>query len=107
MSLNTVSRWIKHAIRAAYEAAESDTNLLQLHKVKAHDVRAMSASLAFLRSVALDDIMAAASWSSHTTFTSHYLRDLSVQSDDLFRLGPLVVAKQVVQAPVRAAPWRH
>ena len=60
-----------------------------------------------LRSVVLDDIVAVASWSSRTTFTSHYLRDLSVQSDDLFRLGPLVVAKQGVRAPVRAAPRKQ
>ena len=49
VSLNTGSSWIKHAIRAAYEAAESVTSLLQLHGVKAHDVRVMSASLAFGR----------------------------------------------------------
>ena len=103
----TISRWIRDTIIWSYEAAGKAEDLLRLHKVKAHDVRAMSASLAYLHSVALEDIMTAGCWSSHSTFTSHYLRDLSVQSKDLLRLGPLVASRQVVQLTNVAAATYH
>jgi hypothetical protein len=105
ISANTISRWLVSAIRAAYEAAGSQFELLQIHGIRAHDVRAMSASLAFMRSVALEDIFQATSWRCHTTFTDFYLRDLSLQSDQLFKLGPLVVAQSVVQST--RAPHTH
>ena len=93
----TISRWLTNAIIWAYEATEGDKEQLTLHRVKAHDVRAMAASVALHRAASLEDILAAACWANHTTFTSFYLRDLSLQSQDLHRLGPIVASQQVLQ----------
>ena len=96
VTTHSISRWIQQAIRWSYLAAASQEELLRLHKVKAHDVRGIAASVAFERNVALSDIMAAACWRCHTTFTSFYLRDLSLQANDLFKLGPFVAAQHIL-----------
>ena len=44
----------------------------------------------------LQNILCAAQWCSHTTFTSFYLTDLTVIEEDL-KIGPLVTAQQVTQ----------
>jgi len=98
ITTTTVSRWIKNAILWAYDASSNDMDLHQLHSIKAHDVRAMSASLSLLRSVSLDQILQAAGWRSHNVFTNFYLRDLTAQSEDLLRLGPLITSQTVIQA---------
>ena len=54
-----------------------DEALRKLSSVRAHEVRALSASWDALKNVALADIMAACRWRGHTTFTSFYLRDLT------------------------------
>jgi len=100
ITTTTVSRWIKNAILWAYDASSHDVDMHQLHSIKAHDVRAMSASLSLLRSVSLDQILQAAGWRSHNVFTQFYLRDLSAQSEDLLRLGPLVASQTVVQTVI-------
>ena len=73
-------------------------DLHKIHSVKALDVRAMSASLSLLRSVGLDQTLQAAGWRSHNVFTNFYLCDLTAQSEDLLRLGPLVTSQTVVQS---------
>jgi hypothetical protein len=97
ISANTISRWLVKAITTAYEAVGQQSDLQRMHKVRAHDVRAMAASLAFMRSVSLEDIFQATQWRCHSTFTDFYLRDLSIQSNDLLRLGPIVAAQSLVQ----------
>ena len=96
VSTQSISRWIQQAIKWSYLAAASHGEMLKVHKIKAHDVRAFATSVAFERNVSLADIMAAACWRCHTTFTSYYLRDLSLQSNDLYKLGPIVAAQQVI-----------
>lgn len=56
----------------------------------------MAATLAFRGQVDLEQVLQAASWRSHNTFTNHYLKDLSEQQEGLRKLGPLVVAQHVV-----------
>ena len=97
ISTLTVSRWISQAVRWAYEASVLQPDLLQLHSVKAHEVRAYASSVALLRAAPLEEILEAACWKCHNTFTSYYLRDLSMISEDLLRLGPLVACQQLVQ----------
>ena len=67
VSKNTISRWITLVIRLAYQHQSSAS--LTLHKVSAHEVRALSTSWAFHHNASLDDVMAAASWKSHGTFS--------------------------------------
>jgi integrase len=87
---NTVSGWLKKAILAAYSFASEDTRTL--HGVKAHEVRAMAASWAFLRNASIESILGACRWKSHSTFSSFYLRDLTSIQDEMLRLGPVVAA---------------
>ena len=60
----------------------------------AHSFRSTSA--AFSRNVLLTSILAAATWSSSTVFTSFYLCDVQFSSSSGFSLGPLVVADAVI-----------
>ena len=89
---NTVSFWIRKMITKAYELQELEL----LGRVRAHDVRGMASSWAFLRNISLEEILAACGWKSHSTFTSFYLKDLTVQGDNLLKLGPVVVAQSTV-----------
>ena len=73
ISKNTVSSYLKRTIQMTYELAGKSEELQRLHKVKAHEVRAMAASWAFFNNVSAEDIMAACSWKSHNTFTSYLL----------------------------------
>ena len=91
---NTISFWIKKTILLAYNQASGDT--LRLFGVKAHDVRAMAASWAFTRNIALENILSACQWKTHNTFTHHYLKNLTMIADKMLKLGPVVVAKHTV-----------
>ena len=50
--------------------------------VKAHDLRSMSASLAFKGGVSLEQVLGSCYWKSHNTFTTFYLKDVAWQSTD-------------------------
>jgi hypothetical protein len=91
---DSVSVWIRKVIQKAYEHhTEEDKVVL---KYKAHDLRALAASWAFHNSVALVDVMNACTWKRHSTFSEFYLRDMASQADDLYQLGPLIVAQHKV-----------
>ena len=62
----------------------------------AHSVRGVAASWAFSRNASLSSILAAATWSSSSVFTSFYLSDVQFSSSRGFSLGPLVAAGSVV-----------
>ena len=89
----TISSWIKPTVILCYEL--SDQEALTLHQVKAHDVRAFSASKAFQSGVSLEQILSACHWKSHNTFTQFYLKDVAWADTELFHLGPVVAAQQV------------
>jgi integrase len=89
----TISSWIKKTVLFAYQDASPDeaANL----QVRAHDLRAMATSWNLHSSVRLTDILKAAQWRSHNTFTSFYLKDMTLYEEDILRLGPLVTAQNV------------
>ena len=96
ISAASISRWISSTIRHAYsQLSEEDKRSLL---VRAHEVRALATSWAFLNHAPLSDILLSAFWRSSTTFSSFYLRDLASQHEDLFSLGPVVAAQVVVSA---------
>lgn len=89
----TISSWIKKAVLYAYQdASPEEAASLQ---VRAHDLRALAASWNLHSSVRLTDIMRAAQWRSHNTFTSFYLRDMTLHEEEIMKLGPLVTAQTV------------
>ena len=89
----TISSWIKQTVILCYEL--SDQEVLSLHQVKAHDVRAFATSKAFQSEISLDQILSACNWKSHNTFTQFYLKDVAWADSELFHLGPVVAAQQV------------
>ena len=94
ISKATISSWIKQSIILAYQ--KSDQEVQNVSQVKAHEVRALAASLAFKGGVALDEIMASCFWRSHSTFTTFYLKDLCWHNGDVMKIGPVVAAQHVV-----------
>ena len=93
----TISSWIKQTITLAYERATDGD--FQLVRARSHHLRALSTTWNFQHSLNLQQILDAASWASHTPFTSFYLKEMSEVKDDLYKLGPLVMAQQVIQPP--------
>ena len=93
----TISSWIQKTVHFAYQEA-SEEEAAAMH-VRAHDLRAVSTSWNLHSMVRLADIMRAAQWRSHTTFTSFYLKDMALCEDDMLRIGPLVTAQQVTNLP--------
>lgn len=71
-SKDSIARWIVSTVRFAYENADKDT----LKTVRAHDTRRLSTSWALFNGVSSSEILKAAHWSSETTFTSFYLKDV-------------------------------
>ena len=68
----------------------------QVTEVRAHDVRAMAASLAFKGGISLEQVLSSCHWRSHNTFTNFYLKDICWENDNIFKLGPIVSAQPVV-----------
>ena len=94
ISKNTLGHWLRHTIKDAYSAAPA--RLVEDCRITPHEIRAIATSLAFSRTQSLSTVMQAAAWRSHSTFTSHYLRDDSHLYLDLHSLGPVVAAQHLV-----------
>jgi hypothetical protein len=96
VSAASISRWIASTIRKAYSSLSSRD--LSLFKIRPHELRALSASWAYINQTPLSEVLQAAFWRNPTTFSSFYLRSLECQQDNLYKLGPLVVAQTVVSS---------
>ena len=80
-------RWVAETIRLTYEnSSQSD-----LPKIKAHDVRGISASIAYYRNNPLKELCGLIGWKSSKVFVRHYLRDMA--SDTELQDIPLVAAR--------------
>ena len=86
----TISTWIVKLIRLAYESEGSDPRTLELHKVSAHEVRALSASASVFRGMTLDTVLQSCTWRSRNTFSDFYLRDMCSFLDDIFVMSSSV-----------------
>ena len=91
---STLAGWIKKTILLAYEVGSSEVQ--QVHRVKAHEVRGMAASWAYFQQVPMENILKAGTWKNHNTFTSYYLKDLTRIRGQMLTLGSLVVSQQRV-----------
>ena len=65
----TISSWIVKLIHLAYSTAGKNPGTLELHRVTAHDVRALSASTSAFRGMTTEDIMQSCTWRSRSTFS--------------------------------------
>ena len=89
----TVSFWLRKTISRAYELSGT---ALPVPAPRARETRGIAPSLLFKKNFAVDQVLKAGTWSRHTTFTRHYLRDLAHRSLDTFHLGPVVAAQALV-----------
>ena len=103
LAKSTLSRWVKYAIKNAYDTISK--NPLSLFKPRAHELRAISASWAYMNYIPLEEILKSAVWSSTSLFASHYLRDFREQTENLRAMGPIIAAQKVVGG--RANPVSH
>ena len=90
----SINIWIRNTIRLAYALHDQATD--NLGRATNHEIRSVASSLAFEKSLSLSTVMKACHWRNNTTFTSFYLRDVTVLSHDLMRLSPVVVAASVL-----------
>jgi hypothetical protein len=90
IGVNTISRWIREAIKISYQVQKS-SEIEQLYQISAHEVRAIATSLAAWKNVAIEEVLKAAYWRNHSTFTNYYLRDMSSTSSKLGVQGGAVV----------------
>ena len=94
LNKSTISRWVKYAIKHAYGSISKNPN--RLFRPRAHELRAISASWAYMNFIPLEEVLKSAVWSSSSLFASHYLRDFREQTENLRAMGPIIAAKKVV-----------
>ena len=103
LAKSTLSRWVKYAIKNAYDTISKNPN--RLFKPRAHELRAISVSWAYMNYIQLEEILKSAVWSSSSLFASHYSRDFREQTENLRAMGPIIAAQKVVGG--RANPVSH
>ena len=85
---------MKYAIKHAYNSIVKTPS--KAFKPRAHELRALSASWAYLNFIPLEEILKSAVWSSSSLFASHYLRDFKGQAENLRAIGPIIAAQKKV-----------
>ena len=68
----TISSWIKQTVLLCYQL--SDEKAHKLYQVRAHDVRAFAAFMAFQGGVSLDQTLSVCHWKAHNTITQVSMR---------------------------------
>ena len=91
ISKNALSYFIRQVIADAGAVGEAEGP-----SPKAHSVRAVATSVAFLRNWSVSKVLEAATWRSNSVFASFYLRDVSYVLEDCKSLGPFVAAGDVI-----------
>ena len=87
ISAQTLSNWIKQAIMFTHDNATTEN--VMLCGVKAHQVRAVAATKVFQK-VSVS-VLSVGGWMCHNTFTSYYLKDLTMQNSHGLFLAPAMV----------------
>ena len=91
----TISYWLKACIKECY--ASANKRLDSSNPVRGHQVRGVAASWAAKYGVSIDQLMNACYWKSHTTFSSHYLKDVWTNTEGIYFMGPLLAAQAVIR----------
>jgi hypothetical protein len=91
---STISGWIRDLVLDLYGAG-GDAGIQRRFNVKPHEVRSLAVSWAAANRASMKEVMQAANWRSHTTFTDFYLRDMTNLRGKLMKLGPLSAAQGV------------
>ena len=64
--------------------------------LRAHSIRGVATSAAFLKNCPISKVLEAASWRSNSVFSLFYLKDIEMSLDGCKSLGPFVAAGAVV-----------
>lgn len=102
ISAQTISSWLRSVISSAY--ADLSPQAAKLLRIRAHEVRAVSTSLALQRNCAVQDIIQAVGWRSNSTFARFYMRDLSTQREELNMVGDIVAAQAALSGSAAEQP---
>ncbi|XP_068221279.1 uncharacterized protein [Palaemon carinicauda] len=102
LSKNALSFFLRETIREAHLFCEEKN--FGLLKVKAHEVRAVATSLAYRKNMSVKQIMDATFWRSNSVFASHYLREVRVDYEKCYTLGPYVGTASVLGKGVTTSP---
>ena len=94
----TISSWTVKLIHLAYSTEGKNPGVLELHKVTAHEVRALSASTSAFRGMATEAIMQSCTWRSRSTFSDFYLGDMCAFLDDIFMMSSSVAGNASVSS---------
>ena len=93
ISKNAISYFLREVIsEAQVQQADPGPSV----QPRAHSVRGMATSSAFLRNSPVAKVLEAATWKSSLVFTSFYLKDVQFDTPDGFSLGPCVAANAVI-----------
>ena len=92
ISKNAVSFFLREVISKSYNSSPDPGPSV---RIGAHSIRGMATSTAFLKNFSISSILEAATWKSHSVFTTFYLRDVSFSFPQGFGLGPFVAAQAV------------
>ena len=101
LSKNALSFFLRDVITRAYSSPSASSSSgpsssSSSSAFRAHSICGVAASWAFSHNAPLSSVLAAATWSSSSVFTSFYLRDVQFSSSHGFGLGPVVAAGNVV-----------
>ena len=86
LSKNAISLFLRDVISSARASRP------EVGRLRAHDVRSVSTSVAFHSNWSVSAVLESATWSSSSVFSSFYLRDLQHEYDGILSLGPFVAA---------------
>ena len=94
-----IAVYLRSAVIEAYKAAD-----LPAPRANPHEIRAVSASMAYHCNVPVADIMRGCFWKSELVFANHYLRTISTEDlEGVSRLGPQVFAQTRTFVPGRTS----
>lgn len=94
MSKAAMSFFLKEVIKTAHDRVPEAS--LRDMRVRAHDIRGVATSILMSQNISIQKILKAASWRTRSVFANHYLSDVSRRVEDVYSLGPVVAAGQVV-----------
>ena len=93
LSKNALSFFLRETISGAGAAGAEEGP-----SPRAHSIRGVSTSLAFVKNWSVRDVLKAATWRSNNFFASFYLKDVMYIWDSSYSLGPYVAAGQVLHS---------
>ena len=90
----TISIWVKFTIQMAYKSITK--RQMPFFKVRAHKLRALSASWAYINFIPLEEIVKAGVCSISSTFAKFCLKGFQEQRANFLDFGQVVVVQKVV-----------